>query len=86
MRCSAIAIPKASFRGPTGSLAARLVECETERGTVGDVDREARRSPARPARHGLAEHGDVGVVAAEDALVERLLRRPGGRRYGTGCR
>ena len=65
---------------------ARLVEGEAERGTVGDMDREASRSPARPACHALPEHRDVGVVAAEDALVERLLCRPSSSCYGTGCR
>ena len=64
----------------------RLVERETEGGAVDDMDREPCRTPARPACHALAEHGHVRVVASEHALVERLLRRPGGCRHGTGCR
>ncbi len=52
------------------------MECEAERRAVDRVDSQSRGAPPPAARHRLAEHRDVRVVAAEDPLVERLLRRP----------
>jgi endonuclease VIII len=61
-----------------------LVVGEPEDGAVREMDRETGSPPAGAARHELAEHRDVGVVVAEDALVERLLRRPDRGRDGAG--
>jgi hypothetical protein len=47
-----------------------------ERRAVEDVHGHPDREPGRLARDELAEQLDVVVVDAEDALVERLLRRP----------
>jgi endonuclease-8 len=47
---------------------------------VGCMEREPRASPAGATRHGLTEQRDVGVVAAKEALVERLQQTPDGRR------
>ena len=38
------------------------------------MESETGRTPTSSAGHGLAEHGDVGVVAAEEPLVDRLTR------------
>src|SRR6476469_7859393 len=63
----------------------RCVECDPEERTVGDVHREAERTPA------ATEEQDVRVVAAEHAPVERLLQSPdesgdGAGRCGTDTR
>ena len=65
-------------------MATQLVEGQAEGRAVDRVQREARRPPARPARDPLAKHGDVRVVAAEQALVERLGEAPDGRGDGSG--
>jgi hypothetical protein len=46
---------------------------EPEQRSVQRVDREPGGAPAWAARHRLAEEGDIGVVAAEKLLVERLF-------------
>ncbi len=54
----------------------RVLEGEPEERAVPDVHRKPERAPAAAPRDGLAEHGDVRVVAAKQPLVERLLQRP----------
>lgn len=49
------------------------VEDEAEDEPVQCVEPETDEAPASPGRDGLAEEGDIGVVAAEGGLVERLL-------------
>jgi hypothetical protein len=48
------------------------------------MDGEAGRSPVPSARNELAEQRDVGVVAAQEPLVERLGEPPQRRRRGAG--
>jgi endonuclease-8 len=61
-----------------------LVVHEPEHGAVREMNGETGSPPAGAARHELAEHRDVRVVVAEDALVERLLRSPDCGRDSTG--
>jgi hypothetical protein len=49
-----------------------------EEGSVADVKREPGYRPPPATGDELAEQLDVIVVRAEDALVDRLLSRPGG--------
>ncbi len=60
----------------------RGVEGEPEGSAVQRVDRQPGEQPV-PAGDGLAEQGDVRVVAAEEPAVERLERGPDGRRRRT---
>jgi endonuclease-8 len=64
-----------------------LVVDEPEDGAVCEMDGETRSPPAGAACQELAEHRDVRIVVAEDALVERLLHGPdcGCDRTGDGC-
>jgi hypothetical protein len=57
---------------------------EAEQGAVACMNRKAHESPAGAARDRLAQQGHVGVVAAEQSLVERLCESPGRRRYRSG--
>jgi len=66
--------------------ATELLVDEPEDGAVRGMQREAGETPARPARDRLAEERDVGVVAAQQPLVERLREPPDGRRRGAGRR
>ena len=71
----------ASETGGTGSATAPPRRARTR----APLHRAARvRRPPVPPRDGLAEQRDVRVVAAEDPLVERLLRRPDGSRSRSG--
>ena len=65
---------------------AQRVVGETEGGSVRGVEREAGETPAGAASDRLSEERDVGVVAAEEALIERLQQTPGrrGDRSGGG--
>ena len=64
---------------------ARLVKREPEDGAIQRVHRQAERPPTPAACEGLAEDGDVGVVVAKEAYVERLDRSPHERGDGSGC-
>jgi hypothetical protein len=66
--------------------AEELIEGDSEDRAVDGVNRESRCSPARPARHCLAQQRDIRVVAPEQPLVERLLQTPDGRRHRAGSR
>ncbi len=73
--------------GADGHPRPGLVERKPEQRPVQGMDREPGGSPVLAARHALAEHGDVGVVAAKNALVEWLERGPrecGDRAGGRG--
>ena len=59
-----------------------LLKGEPEQRPVEGVDREAGGAPASTARHCFAEDGDIGIVATQKLLVERLLQRP----HDRGCR
>ena len=63
---------------------AKLVERDPEHGSVQRVQREPGDGPRAPARHRLPEERDVGVVAAEEAPIERLREAPGSRGGGSG--
>jgi len=63
----------------------KRVERQAERGSVESVQREACRAPTWAAGQRLAEHGDVRVVAAEEARVEALEQAPAGSRNRAGC-
>src|SRR6476646_7183835 len=63
---------------------AELLEGEPEGDAVADMYREARLPPTRATGDELAKQGDVGVVVAEDPLVDRLLERPRARGDGSG--
>jgi hypothetical protein len=53
---------------------AGVMKCEPKQRSVQRVDREPGGAPAwAAARHCLAEDGDIGVVAAQKPLVERLF-------------
>jgi hypothetical protein len=54
----------------------RLVVGEPEESAVQRVHGEPGGAPVPPPRDGLAQDGDVGVVAAEDAAIQRLLSPP----------
>ena len=53
-----------------------FVEGQPEERAVHGMDCEPGVPPVPTARHALPEHGDVRVVAAEEALVEGLERSP----------
>ena len=63
-----------------------LVEREPEERAVRRVDREADRPGEPPPRECLAEQEHVGVVAAEEAPVDRLQETPHRGGDGSGGR
>jgi len=96
-----VAVDEVAERIQAGVLRERHCECEaagldrnpTAHGVknqakdcaVQRVHGEAHGTPARPARHPLAEQRDVRVVTTEDTLVDRLEQSPDRRRGRAGC-
>jgi hypothetical protein len=58
------------------------VEGKTEDRSVRRVECETGRTPAASTGYGLSEHSHVGVVAAEEPLVNRLEEAPDRRGDG----
>ena len=59
---------------------------EAEECAVDHVQSESDRTPASSSGHGFAEHGHIGVVAAEEPLVDRLEGTPERRGKRSGRR
>jgi creatinine amidohydrolase len=62
------------------------VEDEPEDGAVRGVPGKPGEAPVRSARQRLPQHGHIGVIAAEHALVEGLEDAPDSRSRGSGRR
>ena len=60
------------------------VEGKTEDRSIRRVQSETGRTPAPSTGYGLSKHGHVGVVAAEEPLVNRLEEAPNRRGDGAG--
>jgi len=74
-----------SYREPAGidgDPPSDFMQRETEDRSVQRMDCESRDGPFRSARDRLPQHSNIRIIAPEQSLVDRLLKRP----HRRGCR